>query len=258
MMRRNAIFAGLAVVLALAVALVATPVFAQSGPAGGSGPGGGTFGYGPGGMMGGYGPGGMMGGYGPGGMMGGYGPGGMMGGWYGQSSGGQALTLAQAVDQVKSYVANAGYQGLAVDEVMEFQYNFYAIVKEESSGRGAFELLVNKYGGAVIPEPGPNMMWNTKYGMMAGWSMGGRFGWGTPTGAESVSPEQARQLAQQWLDQNRPGDSTETPDQFYGYYTVHTLRDGQVNGMLSVNAFTGQIWYHTWHGTFVGLHEVGS
>nr|MDA8220082.1 hypothetical protein [Dehalococcoidales bacterium] len=210
-----------ALVLALVLAL------STAGSALAFGPMGQTQSQTPQGLAGGRGPGwgcggwGGNAGYGPGG---GYGPG-MMGGWYGQSSGGQALTLDQAVDKVKTYVANSGYQGLAVDEVMEFQYNFYAIVKEESSGRGAFELLVNKYGGAVIPEPGPNMMWNTKYGMMAGWSMGGRFGWGTPTGAESVSPEQARQLAQQWLDQNRPGDSTETPDQFYGYYTVHTLRD---------------------------------
>ena len=35
------------------------------------------------------------------------------------------------------------------------------------------ELLVGKNTGAVYPEPGPNMMWNTKYGMMTGGSGGG-------------------------------------------------------------------------------------
>jgi len=30
------------------------------------------------------------------------------------------------------------------------------------------ELLIDKPSGQVYPEPGPNMMWNTKYGMMSG------------------------------------------------------------------------------------------
>jgi len=51
---------------------------------------------------------------------------------------------------------------LAIDEVMEFHDNFYAIVMEKSAGRGAFELLVTKTGGAVTPEYGPNMLRNTK------------------------------------------------------------------------------------------------
>jgi hypothetical protein len=41
-------------------------------------------------------------------------------------------------------------------------------------------------------------------------------------------------------------------DAFYGYYTLHVLRDGKTIGMLSVNGFTGTVWYHTWHGNFVG------
>ena len=55
----------------------------------------------------------------------------------------------------------------AVAEVMEFKNNFYAVVEEPSTGRGAFELLIDPYTGAVAPEPGPNMMWNDKYGHMS-------------------------------------------------------------------------------------------
>ncbi|MCS7235705.1 MAG: hypothetical protein RMM30_06995 [Armatimonadota bacterium] len=33
-------------------------------------------------------------------------------------------------------------------------------------------------------------------------------------------------------------------------------REGKVFGMLSVNAYTGQVWYHTWHGAFVGEKEL--
>ena len=27
-------------------------------------------------------------------------------------------------------------------------------------------------------------------------------------------------------------------------------------GMLSVNGYTGQVWYHTWHGPFVQLKDL--
>jgi hypothetical protein len=40
-----------------------------------------------------------------------------------------------------------------------------------------------------------------------------------------------------------------------GYYTVHITKAGQFTGMLSVNAYTGQVWFHTWHGTFVASSE---
>ncbi len=38
---------------------------------------------------------------------------------------------------------------------------------------------------------------------------------------------------------------------FPGYYTVDFEVNGQTAGMLSVNAYTGQVWYHTWHGQFL-------
>jgi hypothetical protein len=40
-----------------------------------------------------------------------------------------------------------------------------------------------------------------------------------------------------------------------GYYTIHTLRDGKIEGMLSVHGTTGQVWYHTWHGGFIRMEE---
>ena len=44
-------------------------------------------------------------------------------------------------------------------------------------------------------------------------------------------------------------------DEFYGYYTLDVKKDGMVLGMISVNAFSGQVWYHTWHGGFIGMQE---
>jgi hypothetical protein len=28
------------------------------------------------------------------------------------------------------------------------------------------------------------------------------------------------------------------------------------NGMLGVNGYSGQVWHHNWHGTFIGNKEV--
>ena len=93
---------------------------------------------------------------------------------------------------------------------MEFDNQFYAEVREKNSGTGAFELLVNKWTGAVVPEPGPNMMWNTKYGQMGmgmmrggmmggpGWGWGGRGGyrgWQNPSAEMTVSSSQAHKYA---------------------------------------------------------------
>ena len=70
-------------------------------------------------------------------------------------------------------------------------------------------------------------------------------------------PDQALDFAQQWLDQNLPGTLVaEKADTFYGYYTIHVMKDGQVYGMLSVNDYTGEVWYHTWHGNFVEMKEL--
>jgi hypothetical protein len=188
--------------------------------------------------------------------------------------------IDEATQVAKSYVASLGYPDLAVKEVMEFQYNYYFIAYEKSTGIDAFEGIIEKgvglsgvggMMGIVHPEQGPNMMWNTKYGgmmggMMGGWGplggwgqnggMMGR-GWGyqpyggVPTANMSVTKTDAKQLAQAYLDSYVPGSSTEEPETFYGYYTLHVLKDGKIYGMLSVNGYTGQVWYHTWHGAFI-------
>jgi hypothetical protein len=63
-------------------------------------------------------------------------------------------------------------------------------------------------------------------------------------------------MAMEWLRQHQSGATTETPEQFPGYYTVHILKNGKVTGMLSVNGFTGQVWYHTWHGALIQMKDL--
>ena len=196
------------------------------------------YSYGPGGMMG---P-GMMG---PG-MMG---PGGMMEGWGGYNPDAERITVDAAAEAAERYLS-AYWQDLALAEVMEFAWNFYAEVEEETTGIHAMELLIDKYTGQVYPEMGPNMMWNTKYGMMSNY-----YGGASPTANMPVTQEQAKELAQQFLDANLPGVTVGEADTFYGYYTLHTLKDGKIEGMLSVNGYNGAVWYHNWHGLFIQMKD---
>lgn len=202
--------------------------------------------------------------------MGSYGAG-MMG--YAASDGGTPVSdLPKARRQAERF---AGRLDLKVGEVMQFSDGFYAELKE-GDGRLATEVLIDARSGAAWFEYGPAMMWNTRYGMMrgggtaagmggamTGWMMGqgGMMGGGAPAdptwtpgdaaGPVKVGSGEARRIAQRWLDAKRPGVRAGTADTFPGYYTLHVERDGRIDGMLSVNASTGAVWYHSWHDRFL-------
>ena len=179
------------------------------------------------------------------------------GGAYTAPSQGKIGSLDEAQAAVERYVQELGNSNLKVAEVMEFERNYYAIVAEKDTGIGAMELLVDKSSGAVGPEMGPNMMWNAKYGMMGSGGMMGRGGMmgGSATGEMTLSSQEATDIAQRWLDANLPGRTAGQPDAFYGYYTLHFLKDGKVDGMLSVSGSSGDVWYHSWHGSFIAGTE---
>ncbi|MBN1315852.1 MAG: hypothetical protein JXA42_10305, partial [Anaerolineales bacterium] len=167
---------------------------------------------------------------------------------------GQEITsLDGANEAFEQFLDDSNYPDLEIAEVMEFEQNYYAIAVENSTGIGAFELLLDKDSGLVGWEPGPNMMWNVKYGMHNNGRMGS---WGDYYPAENdLGEDEIRKLAQDWLDENMPGRQAGEPDPFYGYYTLHYLQDGQVDGMLSVNAYSGDVWQHSWHGDFIAMTD---
>ena len=180
--------------------------------------------------------------------------------------------------------------GLKTAEVMQFSNNFYVRL-DDKTGHGATEVLVDPKTGDVSLEYGPAMMWNTRYGMMNGTAAGhmagvgsrggmmggaagggmmgggmtngsgmmGRYGgspnWSPPGGSVSgpVSAVRARQLADEWLAAQGKGLSAGEPDAMPGYFTMETIQNGKIDGMLSVNAGTGAVWYHWWHGRFVAM-----
>ncbi len=163
------------------------------------------------------------------------------------------LTITQAADIAKTYVASLNNLDLTIKEIEEYANNFYVPVTEKSKGNGAFELLVNKYSGIVTPEPGPNMMWNTQYTFGAGFCNWLR---GTTTATSTVTVEQAKTSAQQYLTSYLSGTTVGDVATFSGHYTIEVLQNGTPYGMLSVNSFTGQVWYHSWHGAFLQEQAV--
>lgn len=161
---------------------------------------------------------------------------------------GERISFDDAYTQAQAYVTSLG-SNLDIAEIMEFQNNFYVVVVESDSGRGAMELIVDPYTGNVSRERGADMMWNLKYGgmgMMAAQS----------ATDSTLTLDEARTAAQQALDE--AGNNAVLNDggySFYGYYTFDYSINGQTAGMLSINGLTGQALYHTWHGTFISEKE---
>jgi hypothetical protein len=122
-------------------------------------------------------------------------------------------------------------------EVMQFSLNFYVELKD-ASGASAGEALVDPARGAVVPEYGPAMMWTSG------------------SSASDIPADRATTIANQWLQANAQGETVGSTDLFPGHFTMDTVSGGNTVGMLSVNATTGAVWYHTWHGTFIAEEDA--
>jgi hypothetical protein len=157
-----------------------------------------------------------------------------------------AVDIEHVADIARQYVTEFG-PNYRIEEIMEFSNNFYIMVQEASTGINAFELLADHQTGQLSLEAGANMMWNQKYGHMRPLD--------NTTASMPIAPHEASQYAQQWLDRYVPGASIEEVNPFYGYYTIDVSTDGRIFGMLSVNGFSGDVWYHTWHGEFIRMEE---
>ena len=183
--------------------------------------------------------------------------------------------------------------GVKIRDFMVFTQNDYVQIVDARTGAGLGELLVDRYTGVVQPEFGPNMMWNTRFGMggnagmmggnmmgatqnqgmtggqtnqsgmmtgenqgMAGAAqpgqgmMGDKAYQGTPA-AVRYNMASAQKLADTFVAGYLPGGKVLEGLAFPGYYTFDYGRKA-IEGMLSVNAYTGEVWVHGWHGLFLG------
>jgi hypothetical protein len=163
----------------------------------------------------------------------------------------KSFSFQEVKDLSENYLAKYGLKGLKIEEIMEFSNNFYIEVAEEETGIGAMELLLDKGSGYIFPEYGPNMMWNLKYGMHR------RLDVSQKDISMPIDENKAVEIASRYLDKINSGEyAGNEAEKFYGYYTIHTVaKDGDISGMLSINGYTGQVWYHTWHGVFIDMKE---
>lgn len=184
-----------------------------------------------------------------------------------QNSPAEPLELAEAQQAVDKYLSETELEGLTSGEIMIFENHAYAVIEEEAGEMSAFEVLIDPVTKNVLPEPGPNLMWNLKYdlhdhlpgqGPMMGGSLSPVEPGINPTYADQnsltmpISPDEARKLAGEYLAEAKPGtEVSHHLSTFYGYYTLDLESEGKITGMLSVNGYTGQVFYHHWHGAFV-------
>ncbi len=187
---------------------------------------------------------------------------GMMTGWTPPADlapAGATLSLDEATAVAEAYIASQNDPNLVLGEVIQFSDHFYANAVETDSGHAAFEFLIDPASGTVYPSPGPNMMWDLRYGMHSGLGVNMMEMSGVPAGADGVeltiSPEQAQVAAQQAVDEWQPGLTVASePATFYGYYTFKVLDGETVVDLAHVNGYSGEVYTgESWrHQGFAG------
>ena len=195
-----------------------------------------------------------MGGNGMGGeMMRGNSMGGTMMSLYAPSS--RPISQDEARRRAQGFVGRYGAQ-VKIRDFMVFAENYYAQVVDAATGAGLAEVLVDRYTGVVQPEPGPDMLWNTRFGMQGGQYGNGMMGGinqrrQVPSAPVRYTQAAAQKLADTFVAGYLPGGKVLEGLPFPGYYTFDYGRK-DIEGMLSVNAFTGEVWVHGWHGVYLG------
>jgi hypothetical protein len=173
---------------------------------------------------------------------------------------GTIATVDEATSIAQQFLATTRNPNLAIKEIMEFQNNFCITYYEQDTGRGAFEMIIWKQAPSqgmgtgfvtldvIMPEVGPNVMWNTKYSVESGQVVMKNQNY---VSSDMISKEKALQIGQAYLDSNLDGARVVDATQFYGYYRIDYTVNGKIAGMLSVFSYTGQGAYYSWHGGFV-------
>jgi hypothetical protein len=175
-------------------------------------------------------------------MMGGSASGSGMGQVWLAGDGVAVISIASARQRAAQAAADSA---LHPGEVIRFDNGFYVELKD-TAGAPATEVIVDPVTGAVSTEPGPAMMWNTSYGMHSARGAAAR---------SAIDAGQAQQIAVRWLRANLAGRVAGPADTYPGYFTLETTTHGKIDGMLSVNATTGAVWPHTWHGRFLAKED---
>jgi len=188
----------------------------------------------------------------------------------------EPVPFNKAEAAIEAYLDNFENKALEINEIIVFDNQTYARIIEKDTGIGAFELIVDPSTLFVYHVQGPNILWNLKYGSLRSSGIGEGViidgvlsavsyqdigGYTTNNlyvnGIDMpVDTNEAIMIAKEFVAGIGDGLYVEeNPKRFYGYYTLHTLKDEILFGLLSVNGYTGQVFIHTWHGDFIGIQE---
>jgi hypothetical protein len=128
---------------------------------------------------------------------------------------------------------------LQISELWEYG-SVYKAELSDINGAKAFDLIADKFTGAVSPEMGLSMMFNASYGK-------GLYKLPFFRRNLNLSPEQATNIAQTFVNNNSLGYTLGTPEIYPGYYKFHTtMADSNNFGMdIMVNGYNGGVWMNT-------------
>ena len=140
---------------------------------------------------------------------------------------------------------DASNSTLEISELWEYG-TVYKAELSDTKGAKAFDLMVDKFTGAVMPEMGMSMMLNASYGKaMYKTSFFGK--------NLALTPQQATEIAQTFVEKNALGYILDTPEIYPGYYKFHTTPTGF--GMdIMVNGYNGGVWMNTVFGLPIAQH----
>jgi hypothetical protein len=147
--------------------------------------------------------------------------------------------VAEAQAAFQAFI-NSANSSLQISELWEYG-TVYKAELSDTKGAKAFDLVADKFTGAVMPEMGLSMMLNASYGTNL---------YRTPAFGKnlSLSPEQATVNAQTFVNKYLPGYTLQTPEIYPGYYKFHTTTGGTFGMDIMVNGYNGEIWMNTFLG----------
>jgi hypothetical protein len=137
---------------------------------------------------------------------------------------------------IQSFIDASG-SSLEISELWEYG-TVYMAELSDLNGAMAFDVMADKFTGAVGPEMGLSMMMNASYGN--GIYKKVKFG-----KKLTVSEEQATAIAQDFVNANGLGYTLGTPEDYPGYYKFHTTDSHGFGLEIMVNGYNGAIWMNS-------------
>jgi hypothetical protein len=143
---------------------------------------------------------------------------------------------AEAHAAIQAFIG-ASSSTLQISELWEYGTAYKAELSD-STGAMAFDMIVDKFTGAVGPEMGLSMMMNASYGNGI---------YKTPKFAKklTVTAEQATAIAQNFVNNNGLGYTLGTPEVYPGYYKFHATDSHGFGLEIMVNGYNSAIWMNS-------------